>query len=284
MPEPVMTLRSAQASASAPPRRGGFLVTRGMLVSEWIKLRSVRSTWLTLLCALLFVPAIGLFDTLSVTETWNTMSAADKASFDPLAEAFAGIQIGELAFGVLGVLAISVEYETGMIQTTFSAVPRRGKVFAAKAVVAGGVILTAGLALAFVTFLGGQWTLSTKNLDVQLTDPGVLRSVACTGLYLAVVGLIGYGLGALIRHTASAISVMFAVIWLTYGATHAVEKWSYVPDRWLLVNAYQTLSRIHPQSGASALRAPTTTTAFVELAMYLLVFLGLGAWRMSRDA
>ncbi|MEV5570864.1 ABC transporter permease subunit [Spirillospora sp. NPDC052269] len=269
-PEPVLT--------------SGLLVTRGMLTAEWIKLRSVRSTWLTLLCALLFVLAFGLFDTLSITESWNTMSADDKASFDPLAETFAGMPIGELAFGVLGVLAVSVEYETGTIRTAFSAVPRRGKVFAAKAVVAGGVMLTAGLALAFVTFLGGQWMLSSKHLDVHLTDPGVLRSVACTGLYLAVVGLIGYGLGALIRHTAGAISVMFAVVWLTYGATHAVEKWTYAPDRWLLVSAYQALSRVHPQSGTSALRAPTTTMALTELATYLLVFLSIGAHRMSRDA
>ncbi|MFC5180709.1 ABC transporter permease subunit [Actinomadura harenae] len=258
-------------------------VTRGMLASEWIKLRSVRSTWLTLLCALLFVLAFGLFDTLSVTESWNTMSIEDKASFDPLAETFAGMQIGELAFGVLGVLAVSVEYETGTIRTALSAVPRRGRVFAAKAIVAGGVMLAAGLVLAVVTFLGGQWMLSAKHLAPRPTDPGVLRSVACTGLYLAVVGLIGYGLGALIRHTAAAISVMFAVIWLTYAATHAVEKWTYTPDRWLLVSAYQTLSRTHPQSGPSALRAPTTTMALIELATYLLVFLSLGAHRMSQD-
>ncbi|WP_051468829.1 ABC transporter permease [Actinomadura oligospora] len=284
MSEPVITPSPDRTSASASTRRGGFRVTRGMLVCEWIKLGSVRSTWLTLLCAVLVVLAFGLFDTLSVSETWHTLAADDRASFDPLAESFAGVQVGGLAFGVLGVLAVSVEYETGTIRTTFSAVPGRGRVFAAKAVVVGAVMLITGLALAVVAFLGGQWMLSAEGLDVGLADPGVLRSVACTGLYLAVVGLVGYGLGALLRHTAGAISVMFAVVWLTYGASHAVERWSYVPDRWLLVSAYQSLSRIHPESGTGALRSPTVTMAFVELATYLAVFLSLGAWRMSRDA
>src|SRR5438128_2613249 len=110
---------------------------RAVLHSEWIKLRSVRSTYITLAVALLLGQGIGLLDVSSVAGHWTTMSAADKANFDPVGDPLSGFQFSELALGALGVLAISGEYATGMIRATFIATPRRGVVFASKTITLG---------------------------------------------------------------------------------------------------------------------------------------------------
>jgi hypothetical protein len=101
-------------------------------------------------------------------------------------------------------------------------------VFAAKAVVVGGLSLVLGELFAFVTFFLGQFMLAAGHLDVRLGDPGVLRAVLSGGLYLCTVTLVGFGLGAIIRHSAGAIAAMFALIYLAYGAARAVEGWSWL--------------------------------------------------------
>ena len=183
-----------------------------VLHAEWIKLRSLRSTYLTLAAAVVLGAGLGFLDTSSVAHHWATMSAADRAAFDPVGDSFTGLVFAQLAFGVLGVLTISSEYGTGMIRTTLTAVPRRGRLLAAKALVVGAVALVAGELFAFGTFLLGQVMLASAHLDVALTSPGVLRAVSSAGLYLGVVALVGCGAGALLRHTAGGVAVMFGVI------------------------------------------------------------------------
>lgn len=106
------------------------------LHAEWIKLRSLRSTYLTMLCALALGTGLGFLDTTSVAHHWTTMSAQDRAAFDPVGDSFTGLAFAQLAFGVLGALAISTEYGTGMIQPTLAATPRR-ILYIAKALVVG---------------------------------------------------------------------------------------------------------------------------------------------------
>ncbi|GAA4244352.1 ABC transporter permease [Dactylosporangium darangshiense] len=252
------------------------------LHAEWIKLRSLRSTYLTMLCAIVLGAGLGWLDTTSVARHWATMSAEDRAGFDAVGNSFTGLVFAQLAFGVLGVLAISTEYGTGMIRTTLAATPRRGTVFIAKALVVGAVTLVLGEAFAFGTFLLGQAMLATSRLDVSLTDPGVLRAVSSAGLYLWVVALVGYGVGALLRHTAGAIAVMFGVIFLAWPAARALESWSYLPDKLLLSNAADVLGQVHAL--AVKPRLPSLGLAYLDLLLYLVVALGLGAWRTSRDA
>jgi ABC-2 type transport system permease protein len=256
----------------------------GVIISEWIKLRSVRSTYLTVLGAILLAVVLGMFDTASIASNWATMTAQDRASFDPVGDSLAGLQLGELAFGVLGVLAISTEYETGMIRATFTAVPRRGTVFAAKALVVGAIALVLGELLVFATFFLGQLMLSGEHLGVSVADPGVLRTLASAGLYLFVVTMVGFGLGAIIRSSAGGVAVLFGVIWLVYPVGRALESWSYLPSRLLLTNAAQVLGQVHAPVGNAALRVPSLGLAYLDLAIYLTAFLGLGAWRVSRDA
>jgi hypothetical protein len=252
-----------------------------VLHAEWIKLRSLRSTYVTMLCAIALGTGLGFLDTTSVAHHWASMSAQDRAAFDPVGDSFTGLVFAQLAFGVLGVLAISTEYGTGMIRTTLAATPRRGVLFTAKALVVGAVALVLGEVFAFGTFLLGQAMLAAGHLDVSLTDPGVLRAVASAGLYLWVVAMVGYGVGALVRHTAGAIAVMFGIIFLAWPAARALESWSYLPDKLVLSNASDVLGQVHALTVKP--RLPSLGLAYLDLLLYLVVALGLGAWRTSRD-
>jgi ABC-2 type transport system permease protein len=251
------------------------------LHAEWIKFRSLRSTYFTMLCAIALGTGLGFLDTTSVAHRWATMSAADRAMFDPVGDSFTGLVFAQLAFGVLGVLAFSSEYGTGMIRTTLAATPRRGTLFTAKALVVGALTLVLGEVFTFGTFLLGQAALATAHLQVTLTSPGVLRAVSSAGLYLGVVALVGCGVGALLRHTAGGIAAMFGVIFLAWPVARALESWSYLPDRLILSNAADVLGQVHAM--AVRPRLPSLGLAYLDLVLYLVVPLGLGAWRTYRD-
>ncbi len=257
-------------------------IFRGVLTAEWIKLRSVRSTYVTMLCALALGVGDAILNASSIAHAWPTMSAQDRLTFDPVGAALDGLSFGVLAFGVLGVLAVSTEYGTGLIRTTLTAVPRRGTVYAAKALVVAGLTLVLGELFALVTFFVGQAMLSSAHLDVGLNDPAVLRAVSSAGLYLCVVAMVGFGLGALIRHSAGAIAAMFGLLFLAYGVGRALESWSFVPSRLVLTNAAEVVAQVH--ASAPQPRLPSLGLAYLDLAMYLVVLLTVGVWRASRDA
>jgi len=148
------------------------------------------------------------------------------------------------------VLVISSEYTTGLIRTTFAAVPRRRAVLAAKAAVLGAVTLLAGELIAFVTFFTGQWALSARHLNVTLAHPGALRGVLAAGFYLAVMAWVGLGLGAVIRHTAGAITAMVGVVFLLPTTIHALPApWDTRIGRFTLDGAAQQMIAQHPHAG-----------------------------------
>jgi ABC-2 type transport system permease protein len=190
------------ATASAPVRFGR------LLLSEWTKLRSVRSTAASL--GLLVVLTLG-FTTLI---TWLTVSQWDKAdpsqqrqlAADPVSMILgSGFQLSQLTICVLGVLVITGEYATGTIRASLLAVPRRVPMLAAKAVMFAVLVLVVGELVAFPSFFIGAAILHAKA-PVSLGDPGVLRAVLGSGLYLAVLGLFALAIGSLVRHTAAAIT------------------------------------------------------------------------------
>lgn len=252
------------------------------LHAEWIKVWSVRSTWIALGVAAAFTIGLGLADTVSVVRGWETMAAADRAVFDPLGSAFAGLTFAQLALGVLGVLIVTSEYSTGTVIPALTAQPRRGRAFATKAATVFGVALVIGQTLAFGSYLLGTAVLHGKHLEVGLDSPGVLRSVTSAGLYLCVVTMVGFGLGALLRHPAAATAALIAVVFLAYGAAKAVEGWSYLPSRLLLSNAGDVMAQVH--AVAAKPRLPSLGLAYLDLALYFTTALGLGLWRSSRDA
>jgi energy-coupling factor transporter ATP-binding protein EcfA2 len=147
-------------------------------------------------------------------EHWTNMSAASRASFDPVNDSYTGLALGQLLFGALGVLAISTEFGSGLIRATFAAVPARPRVLAAKAAVLAAVTLAAGEICAFAAYAAGQVMLKSPAPHATLGQPGVLRAVLMAGAYPALIALTGLGFGALIRHTAGAIC---AVVGITFG-------------------------------------------------------------------
>ena len=257
--------------------------TAALLRSELLKLRSLPSTYIAVAAAVGIGLGVGTLVMASTAHHWLELAPQDRAAFDPVADAFFGFQFAELAFGALGVLVITSEYGSGTMQPTLVASPRRLMVYAAKVATLVLVVLPICVASSFAAFLLGQHAVAARHLDVALSDPHVLRAVVGAGLYMVVVTLVGFGLGALIRHTAGALTVMFALVFLAWPAARAVESVSYLPDRWLLVNAADALVSIHPPSGPDIPRTPSLSMACLELATYVVVLLGAGAWRATRD-
>ena len=248
---------------------------RDVLACEWIKLRSVRSSYWALLAAAVAAVAIGYLVTGFYATHWATMSAKQKAHFDPVFDTFSGLVIAQLAFGTLGVLAISCEHTTGLIRTTYTAIPQRHTVLAAKAAVTGAVALAAGELIALAAFFAGQAVLSRKHLDVTLGSPSVLRGVLAAGAYLTVVALVGMGLGAVIRHTAGAIAAMSGLVFLAPQIIHVLPKpWDTTIGKYLLDSAARQMIGQHPSPGylpagpsalicAAYVAAPLAAAAFL---------------------
>lgn len=183
-----------------------------LLRSEWTKLRSVRSTYWTTLLALLTTVALGAIICLRWAQIIRSGGPGKLDGFDATLTSLNGIYLAQIAIGALGVLVISSEYGTGMIRATLAAVPQRRAVLAAKGLVLGGATLALGEMLSFASFGIGQAILAGVHGGASLRDPGVLRAVVGGGLYLAVVALLGFGLGAMIRHTAGALSAFFGLL------------------------------------------------------------------------
>src|SRR5919202_36356 len=210
--EPDMTTITAPTSRHLASLHDHRPLLLDVLHSEWTKLRSVRSTYWTLLAAAAATIGLGAVLCLFYINNYTTMSAADRAAFEPTSYALSGVFLAQLAVAVLGVLVITSEYGTGMIRTTFAAVPQRRLVLAAKAIVFTAVTLVTGVVSCLVGFFLSQAILSSHHLQTTLGAPGVLRAVIGGGLYLAVLGLLAFGIGAIIRHTAGAIAAIFGLV------------------------------------------------------------------------
>lgn len=207
-----MTATAIPAGTASSPVGG--VRFGNVLRSEWVKLRSVRSTVWSL--AVLVVASIGftvLFTALTSAH-WNDGRPAQRASVaaDPTSAILGGaLGLSQLAVCVLGVLVVTAEYSTGTIRATLLAVPRRTPVLLAKAVVFGTVILVIGEAVAFVAFFVGS-ALLRAHAPVAIGDPGVLRAVIGAGLYLTVLGFFSLAVGTILRHSAAAITGVIAFV------------------------------------------------------------------------
>ena len=187
-------------------RRAGFAAA---LRSELTKIRTVRSTYWTLIPMIIITVIIG------VLACALTGPGAVGPGYDPTYLSLEGFIVGQLIIAVLGVLAITAEYSNGIIRTSLTVQPRRGTVFAAKAAAVGLVALTAGLAASFTSFLLGQAILARRDIGTALSQPHVLRAVIGAGLFLAVSGLLSLGLGAVFRSAAGAIVAAVAVLFVS---------------------------------------------------------------------
>jgi ABC-2 type transport system permease protein len=170
----------------------GHYRARNVLRSEWTKLRSVRSLRWTFAALVAGTLALGITDSLVEASQWARFPAASRAAFDPTNISLAGLAFAPLAIGIAGVLVMSGEYTSGTIRCTFAAVPRRRLVLAAKAVVLGIVALVVAELTMFTAFLAGQAVLAGRAPHATLGEPGVLRAVALSGAYVALLGLGGF--------------------------------------------------------------------------------------------
>ena len=207
----VLTAEPATARPAGPVLK----VTQArVLVSEFTKFRTVRSTvWTLLVAVVLMIGLSALFAAVTASQ-YHTFDAADRATFNPVSISLSGMMFAVVAFGVLGVLMISGEYSTGMIRSSLTAVPRRLPVLWGKLAVFAGVIFSISLVASVICFFLGQALLSSHHLGVSVTAPGALRSIIGAALYGTVAGMIGVALGALLRNTAAGIATFAGVFFV----------------------------------------------------------------------
>lgn len=258
------------AAHSSKPGRYGFAHVARM---EWIKLRSLRSTTYALLATAVGMIAIGIATMASTNAPAN---AAEAVSFDPVNNVMAGVAVGQLIIGVLGVLMITAEHTSGSIRSTLAAVPDRRLLLAVKVSVLGLLALTVGQVVAFVTFFVGRAVLSGEVPPPSLSDGGVLRAVVLSGAYLPMIGLIGIGIGAITRHTASAIGalvgLLFVVPAVVAGSTGTTIA-KFFPT--MIAGNSLGVSRSMPDM-------LTPWVGFGVLCLYVAVALGAGWYVLAR--
>ncbi len=199
------------SAATTPVER---VTHRRVALSEWTKLRSVRSTRWSLLVTLLLIIGIGILACTVFESRWPHLRAAERQDFHPLRVNLAGVNFAQLALGVLGVLVITAEYSTGMIRSSFCAVPKRLPVLWGKALVFGAVAFVVSLPAVFIVFFAGQAILSGQHINIPISDPGVLRALFGAPLFLTVMGLFGLGLGAIVRNTAGGIAALAGIVFV----------------------------------------------------------------------
>src|SRR5882757_1085056 len=273
---------SAVLTPAAPTaaRAPALKVTQArVLLSEFTKFRSLRSTMYTLLAAVVLMIGIGALFSAVTASQYNTFSAADRASFNPVTTSLNGVIFAVVAFGVLGVLLMSGEYSTGMIRSSLTAVPRRLPVLWGKLAVFAGAIFSVSLVASFVSFFLGQALLSSHHLSVAITAPDALRSVIGAALYVTVAGLIGVALGGLLRNTAAGISTFAAAFFVIPPLTGLLP--ASVSDhlaQYLPSNAGEVL-----WGGTHGVANPLSPwTGFAVLCGYAVILIAAAAWRLRR--
>jgi ABC-2 type transport system permease protein len=180
--------------------------------SEWIKLRSVRSTVVTLGLTGSAVMAIGVL--VSMLSNGAGIAADGEGVYDPAGNSLFGSTLAQLVLGVLGALVFTSEYSTGLIRTTLTAVPRRLPVLWAKVIVVASASFATMVASLSVAFFVGQAVYAGGGPSAALSDPGVLRAVLAAALFPTVIAVMGVAFGALMRHSATAIGILVAILFV----------------------------------------------------------------------
>lgn len=249
-----------------------------VLNSEFIKLRTVRSTFWTFLS--LVAALIGL----GVLFSWATLSAYQQNQLPPnvvmdaTGTSLSGVFLAQVAVAVLGVLVVTGEYASGMIRATLSAVPKRIPVVIAKAVSLALTTFVISLISAFVAFYLGQLVFQADGLEDHLGDPGVLRAIIGCALYLAVMALAAMGLGLIIRSTAASVAILVVFLFvlpilanfLPINIQNAVVKWFPGTAGQSIIQVAQQPNLLGPWEG------------FAVFCGYALVVLLIGTFLLKR--
>lgn len=269
-------MTAALARPATVTARGRLRVTPPRVVlSEWTKFRSLRSTVYTLLVAVVLMIGIGALFTAITANQPGGLDPGQTATSTSLTGTF----FAQLAIGVLAVLLITGEYSTGMIRSSLTVVPGRLPMLWAKITVFTAVVFATMLIAGVVAFFVGQTLLSGQDLDASLADPDALRSVVGAALYVTVAGITALALGALLRNTAAAITTFVAVFFVIPPLTLLLPaSWNDRFVQYLPSNAGGVLI-----GGPSAVAHPLQPwTGFAVMCGYAVVLIGLAAWRLRR--
>jgi ABC-2 type transport system permease protein len=270
-----MTATSIEAAAapapSALPASAGRVTFAGALRSELTKIRSVRSTYWTLL--VMVVVAVGFGALFSYGATQDAHHP--KPGFDPTMHSLGGLYLAQLVIAVLGALVITSEHSTGMIRTSLSVLPRRGMFVAAKAVVFAAVAFVTGLLTSFASFFVGQAIMSSHHVNATLGQPNVLRAVIGGALFLTACGLLAFGIGLLVRHSAAAISVVAVLLFVVTVLIGLLpQTWQNDIAKWLPALAGSQIWMVVRPQGNPPMFAPWT--GFAVLCGYAAIAIVAG--------
>ena len=211
------------STMSAPAPAAGRATFVHCLHAEWIKIRTMRSTLAVVLGTVAFGIGLAALGGTAAGDEYPNLSAADRASFDPLAISLRGYLLAQVSLGLLGALVVTSEYGARTIVGTLTAVPRRTRVLAAKAVTLIAVALPVALLICLGGFLVGQSALADAGAPhVALSDPGSLRAVLGGALYLTLAALFGLATGTVIRSTTATVTTLFGVMLIVRGFAPAL--------------------------------------------------------------
>jgi ABC-2 type transport system permease protein len=267
------TTEVARPGHRALPASAGNANFAGALRSEFTKIRSVRSTYWTLLAMAVVTIGFGALASFGATK-----GGGKGPFFDPAMHSLLGLYFGQLLIAALGVLTISAEYSTGMISTTLTTLPRRGTVIAAKATVFAAVAFVTGLITSFISFFLGQAIMSSAHISTTIGAPHVLRAVIGGALFLTVCGLLGLGLGLLLRSTAGAICSAVALLFVVSLLTGFLpQSWQDHVDKWVpAIAGADILQVVANPPGSTPTLAPWA--GFAVFCGYAAIAIGAGLY------
>jgi ABC-type transport system involved in multi-copper enzyme maturation permease subunit len=265
---------------TVPP---GHVRLRDVMAAEWTKLRSLRSTTYGLVLMMVCTIGLGMLATAIVAARWPHVDPEFRHTFDPTRQSLIGLLFGQLALGVLGVLAVSSEYGTGTIRATLTAVPQRLRVLVAKVLVFGALAFVASEVLLFVTFLVGQGILAGEAPHAALSQPGVLRAVVGGGVYLTLLGLLAMGIACIHPKTAGAVGAFVGVLLilpliLQFFPSSVVNS----IGRFVPANIGATVTSTRGSGSFIGHHAFSPWAGLAVLAGYTAVALVIGGWLMVR--
>jgi hypothetical protein len=225
----------------------GRVAFHRILLAEWTKLRSVRSTKWSLAVGFLLTIAFPIIFAFVTSSHWGSMSPHDRADRHPLDIALAGVNVAQLAIAVLGVLLISAEYSTGSIRSTFTAVPKRLPVLWAKLLDYAAVSLALMVPAVLVSFFASQAILAKHDiLQISFTQAGVARSVLGGAVYVMLVGIFALAIGAIVRNTAGGIAAFAGIFFVLPPLMFVLPtSWNNAISQYLPSNAGRQLFALH---------------------------------------
>jgi len=199
---------SAQSNSTVP-----FTAT---LASEWTKLITIRSTWTTLAMAVILSIGITALFSWVTGWTWDDLSGADQAKFNPIELSFIGGAFSAVLFAMLGVSIVTSEYASGMMRLTMTVTPNRGRIVLAKALIIAAVAIVAGLMISVANFLVAQAIIGAHDLTTtSLGESDAFRAIVVGAMITGpVFPLLGVAIAFIFRSTALAITTVLALIYL----------------------------------------------------------------------